>query len=376
MFAVRSVQTLAEWQALKPVWQTLVDADSRATLCNTWEWNDAWVRQFWQAHFEMRVFVVEKRADNHVLPLALLPLYMDSRTLSAQMVGTGEPEASEVASEYLDLLLDESQATLEDVTPVLLQELQRLRCRTIHVANCLQSSRILALLAALPRVEKNIVGRQFGIALSQSLAEVMQQFSYKQRKNGQLVLNRFDKNPVLSCEVLVGTATGNLWEQLQELHQADWTARQKPGAFASADFIRFHEWLQRSGDTVQPKFSVLRHDGEVIAVHYYYQFRQQVYYYQSGTVKDRFQQYSPGKMLHMLAFRQLAGGGLYYDFMKGAVQGSYKAAMCPEGELFYSAVAYRSVPRWWMACVKRWLKLRKTKPRESGGSEAAEPQAD
>jgi CelD/BcsL family acetyltransferase involved in cellulose biosynthesis len=378
MLAVRTVQTLAEWQALEPVWQALVKSDSRVTLCNTWEWNDAWVQQFWQPHFEFRIFIVERRNAQSVEALALLPLYRNRKTAEVLMLGTGEPEASEVASEYLDLLLDESRSAMAEIAPLLLSALQALRCSALRFLNCLASSRLLQLVATLPRADKTVTGRQYGIALSQSLAEVMQQFSYKQRKNGQLLLNRFDKNPALTCEILIDADASAPWQQLQQLHQSDWTARQKQGAFASADFIRFHELLQQRGETLQARFAVLRHEQEILAIHYYYQFREWLYYYQSGTVKDRFQQYSPGKMLHMLAFRQLAGSGLYYDFMKGAVQGGYKAAMCPEGELFYQVVIYgggvAARVRWLWVRLKRRIRRNKTvaakaEPANSAGSD-------
>lgn len=369
MAAVRTVQTLAAWQALQPAWKALASADDKASLCNTWEWNDAWVQQFWQPHFEFLVYVVEA-SDHAEVPLALLPLYINRNDRRVLLIGTGEPEVSEVASEYLNLLLDESRISLKEVSSLLLPLLRGLRGLTLRFVNCLESSRLLQLTASLPLVERKVVGRQYGIALSQSLKELMQNFSYKQRKNGQLLLNRFDRTPAFSCEILIDAADSGLWPQLRELHQADWTARQKQGAFAAEDFNAFHLSLQRNNSDLQARFSVLKHADEVIAVHYYYQFRHYLYYYQSGTVKDRFQQYSPGKMLHMLAFRQLTGSGLYYDFMKGAVSGSYKAAMCPAGELFYEVVVHSAGPvgfvRWSIAAAKRWLKAtfnRESRPR-------------
>jgi hypothetical protein len=375
MLKVRTLQTLPKLLGLQTAWQQLVRVDNTVSLCSTWEWTAAWIAQFWQDDFAARVLVVEKQADKQQV-VAILPLYLNSRTQELLLLGTGEPDVCDVASEYLDLLCNEQAAALHDVLTVLKPALAAIPCRQMTWLNCLESSRLVQLSALYQRSFQRVSGCQYGIDLQQSLADVMQQFSYKQRKNAQLLLNRFDKSSDFTYEVLLHDADGALWSTLKNLHQADWSARQKQGAFADSRFENFHQKLAAAYaltrmhtlltatnlPAVEPVYTVLRYQGEVVAIHYYLRWRGRLYFYQSGTVKDRLQTYSPGKLLHMLALRQLAGSSLYYDFMKGGLENSYKAAMCPRGPLFYTLTLYPLTLMGWLCWqtgrIKQVLKQR------------------
>jgi hypothetical protein len=412
MLQVRTLQTLPELLALQAMWQQLVSVDSTASLCSTWEWTAAWIAQFWQDDFAPRVLVVAQQMTEQQIaeqstaigtaqvgapligaPLigtaqtgtaqtgtakivAILPLYLNTSTQELLLIGTGEPAACDVASEYLDLLFNEQAAALSEVLAALKPALAAISCRQMTWLNCLVSSRLMQLSSDYPRSLQRLTGCQYGIDLQQSLADLMQQFSYKQRKNGQLLLNRFNKSSEFTCDVLVHDADGSLWSALKNLHQTDWSARQKQGAFADGRFDEFHQKLAvayaltrahtllttANLPAVAPVYAVLRYQGEVVAIHYYLRWRERLYFYQSGTVKDRLQTHSPGKLLHMLALRQLAGSGLYYDFMKGGLDNSYKAAMCPRGPLFYTLRLYPLTLmgwlRWQAARIKQVLKQR------------------
>jgi CelD/BcsL family acetyltransferase involved in cellulose biosynthesis len=360
MLTVRTLTTLPELHGLAEGWRRLAACDANASLCSSWQWVSVWLQQFWLPHFQLQVLLVEQNTASAVQLVAILPLYLNQQSQELLLLGTGEAEGSEVASEYLDLLIDEAHVSTAEVLSALLPALSVLPFRRWRCLNCLASSRVVQLGQQLGRALLQPCGRQYGIAVPSTVNELIAGFRPNTQKRARLLLNRFDKAPELRAEFAVQDSNNTLWQGLQTLHQADWTERNKAGAFASPNFQRFHELLQQSQGELRYCFTALWHQDELIAAHYYYCWRQRWYYYQSGAVKERFGRYSPGLLLHLLTLRHLLGSGCYYDFMKGAISGGYKAPLCPPGELFYHQACYgpgfANGLRYLAASAKQWLR--------------------
>ncbi len=116
----------------------------------------------------------------------------------------------------------------------------------------------------------------------------------------------------------VAEALGFL-DELARLHQAAWTARGQPGAFAGPAFRRFHTALVAQAHP-RGEVALWRLDAGGQAVGYLYnlQWRGQVLSYQSGfdlTVAPRA---SPGLVAHAAAIEAAAAAGAgRYDFLAG-----------------------------------------------------------
>lgn len=118
---------------------------------------------------------------------------------------------------------------------------------------------------------------------------------------------------------------------LQRLHQACWTARGQPGAFANPFFTAFHSRLIRTAlpDRQVELARISAADG---VLGYLYNFRQggHVYSYQSGFDYPPDNRLKPGLVCHRLAIEHsLSAGATVYDFLAGDAR--YKRSLATHG---------------------------------------------
>jgi hypothetical protein len=115
--------------------------------------------------------------------------------------------------------------------------------------------------------------------------------------------------------------------ELKALHQAYWTARGRPGAFANGYFETFHLALIHAR-FAHGEIELLRIDvaGQPIGYLYNFVHDGHVYSYQSGFRYEADPALKPGLVSHYLAIEgHLAAGAAVYDFMAGANQ--YKRSL-------------------------------------------------
>jgi CelD/BcsL family acetyltransferase involved in cellulose biosynthesis len=108
-------------------------------------------------------------------------------------------------------------------------------------------------------------------------------------------------------------------DELAQLHQASWTARGKPGVFASKRFTAFHRDLI---ERVFPKGCVqllrVRAGSALIGLLYNFVHAGRVYSYQSGLRFSDDNRLKPGLVAHVAAIRYCREAGLReYDFLAG-----------------------------------------------------------
>jgi CelD/BcsL family acetyltransferase involved in cellulose biosynthesis len=117
-------------------------------------------------------------------------------------------------------------------------------------------------------------------------------------------------------------------DRLAVLHQATWTRRGRPGAFANPDFARFHHTLiDRTARTGAADLLRVTAGPRVIGYLYNFRFRGVVSAYQSGFAYDDSDPHEkPGLTCHHLAAETyLAEGADRYDFLAG--HDRYKASL-------------------------------------------------
>ena len=122
------------------------------------------------------------------------------------------------------------------------------------------------------------------------------------------------------------TAAGSVAEArdylagLAQLHQATWKARGKPGSFASAFFVAFHDKLieTRFGSGEIELLRVCA-GAEEVGYLYNFRFRDRIYAYQSGFAYEEDPRLKPGLICHALAIERAAADPTVriYDFLAG-----------------------------------------------------------
>lgn len=110
-------------------------------------------------------------------------------------------------------------------------------------------------------------------------------------------------------------------DSLAELHQATWTRRGKPGAFASSSFVRFHrELIARALPRQEVDLLRITAGSAVVGYLYNFRFRGMVSAYQSGfayALADSHRK--PGLTCHALAIEMYLGTEVQrYDFLAGS----------------------------------------------------------
>jgi CelD/BcsL family acetyltransferase involved in cellulose biosynthesis len=121
------------------------------------------------------------------------------------------------------------------------------------------------------------------------------------------------------------------FRRLVTLHQASWTARGEPGAFASPAIIDFHGALIATGFP-RGEVALLRIHaaGQDIGILYQFQHGGDMLAYQSGFAPVGDARLKPGLVCHSLAIAHAQRTGMStYDFLAGAQR--YKTTLAPGG---------------------------------------------
>ncbi len=146
-------------------------------------------------------------------------------------------------------------------------------------------------------------------------------------------------------------------DELGVLHQRTWTSRQRPGAFASPFFIRFHRALIEAG-APRREIDLLRVScgSHIIGFLYNFRYRGRSLAYQSGfdyALGGRHGK--PGLTCHHQAIRYLACLGVTrYDFLAG--DDRYKRSLADGTEtLYWIEAGGRFSPRFLAWRARDWL---------------------
>ena len=119
-----------------------------------------------------------------------------------------------------------------------------------------------------------------------------------------------------------------MFEALGVLHQATWTARGKPGAFANPEFLHFHhELLGRGFSRGETDLLCVRAGERVIGYLYNFRYGNRVLTYQSGfAYPQESTPRKPGLTTHHIAIEMYCSeGAAVYDFLAG--EDRYKSSL-------------------------------------------------
>ncbi len=170
---------------------------------------------------------------------------------------------------------------------------------------------------------------------SDPLARLSANARYQLRRSHRFYKGDWDR---LEVDRAGSVAELDAWfEELARLHEATWSRRGRPGAFATPYLRRFHRALMGQA-LARDELDLLRVSGPGGAVGFLYNVRhlRVVYAYQSGLADPTGQPHAkPGLTCHALAIELAAGrGDLRYDLLAG-------------DQRYKRSLADRSVPLVW-----------------------------
>ena len=314
-----TLSAVRDWSALAARWRDL-ETRSNPSFFQSWTWTGSLAPE----RFRDPV-LTEARSDGRVIALALF-----NRTGRTLHLGeTGDRAIDDIYIEFNGVLIESGKP------PSL-------------AATCLNAARSAN--TWLPRglvlsgIETPPPGTSRVRAVEAPFADLsIAPFLDSRTANTRQQIRRSDRSYARSGPLTLERATTidaafAFLDALAVLHQASWTARGKPGAFANPFFRRFHRALIAEGFP-RGEIDLLKISAGPRTVGYLYNFvhRGTILAYQSGfDYAGASTHEKPGLSAHYLAMRDAQSRGLArYHFLAG--DGRYKRSLSTGADTLYWA---------------------------------------
>ncbi len=319
--------------SLRGEWNRLLDESRSPSICLSWEWIHTW----WEIYRDCGVALHVLCARDGDRLVGIAPFFLQHkmkfgflRVRVLRFLGTGEPEWEEVASEYLDIIAHSGHE--ENVTRAVWAYLRRLGSWDQLIFNdVLPDSLIMTILRRLMIqdrlcVREYEVGIRYSVKLPQTWDAYLATLDSGAAKRLPYKRRKFERaGRVVEKTVSSVQEIESAFNELIRLHTARWTARGRPGVFASQRFTDYH---MRLAKLLLPlgmlKIRLLSLGDVNVTVLYNLCYRGTEYFYQGGFDAVHASKYSPGLLAHVYAIADSIQSRLnQYDFMKGGTV-SYK----------------------------------------------------
>lgn len=299
-----------EFRNMREDWNGLLDRSSCGAPMLTWEWMYTWWEQYDRDDIPRELYVLSARRDGSelvgLLPFVKRPAKRYGVTFSRlEFMGTGEAEADETCSQYLNVILDSGDG--EEVARAFADHLSRdgswdeIVCRDFRDD---ETGLVRVLCKCLREAEVNLYTEEFGAArcplaqLPDSWESYLSTLSHNRRK--QLRRGRRALESDHSVSVVTGYSLEDVRvgiSDLVRLHQARWQGKQKPGCFASPVFTAFLNAVgERMSERNGMQITRLSIDEDAAAVFYVLRYGEGLYLYSCGVDLERYAMYSPGNL--------------------------------------------------------------------------------
>jgi CelD/BcsL family acetyltransferase involved in cellulose biosynthesis len=334
-----SVQRIPEdeFALLPDAWNGLLARSRANSPMLTWEWAYSWWESYRDADARRDLRVLTARgADGELLGLAPFVLRRRRQFGLAwkrlEFIGTGEAEADETCSEFLDLIVDHGREA--DVLEALVDALRRdgewgdIVCRDVRREGS-AAARAMKSLAAGAGGEPF---EEFGharcpfVALPRSWEEYLATLSRNGRRLVRHKRRAAEANG--AARFVVSETPDDVQRDFAEfarLHRQRWQTERPGGCFASRRFEDFMARLTpRLAECGGVRIASLLVRGEPAACYYLLRHAGAVYYYNSGMDLARFAELSPGSVCLGHAIEDaIRRGETEFHFFKGGAD-SYK----------------------------------------------------
>ncbi len=294
-----------------------LSCNTPSSILNSHTWLNTWHETYWQKNWQLHCIAY---FDDEEL-IGLAPFYIQKNTAfpflkSIHYIGQGESEVKEVATEYLDIQLN--QQYIHVIYPKLVKDLKEINADTLTVNAIFKDSHIANIAELLSNSLKKKNFNRYIINRHNWLKSHISKNTRSRIKRSNNQLNN------INAEVrwLSSSEIEYHWSSLKEFHQKRWSKRGKKGAFLSQEFNQFHLSLINRNKSCTAMSAIFVNNAP-IAINYYLTDDNTYYFYQSGWSEDNYAQLSPGLFLHYWSIEHCPLQ--YYDFMMGGLNDSYKA---------------------------------------------------
>lgn len=294
-----------------------LDDINLTNLFSSFDWIITWLKTYRIELTNINLYTVY---SNNKL-VALAPFYLQEskglfKLTTLYPLGQGEPERSEIASEYNDIYILEGYE--KEVLHILSKALKKLKIDQVKWRASLANSHINSLLKETYHYQPTATHARYLIERSSwSLGNL----SKNTRSRYKRSLNQLaDVNASFKW---VEKSDYEYFSQiLVQFHQTRWNNKGCAGAFAEEDFQSFHK-SYRATNPCNIKISAIMVNNKPIAINYYLADESTLYFYQCGWDERNYANLSPGFALHLWSIEHCEFK--YYDFMMGGLNDSYKA---------------------------------------------------
>jgi CelD/BcsL family acetyltransferase involved in cellulose biosynthesis len=349
-------RTSEAFTALRHEWDELLARCKRATIFQSWEWNEAWWRHFGQGKHLLLLQVRERGRLVGLAPFCI-SRYPGTPLRRLEFVGTG-------ISDYLDILASTARAT--EVCAALghylatsraydLGDLQDLR-PTAVLREAMQGSTLSSAVATAPELTWVDQEACLSIALPSTWEAYLARLGKKMRKNVPYYSRLLQRR----CEGLeIGLAQRAqlpaAMSALFELHQKRWQGRRQREHLGNPQVQAFHRQIaDRFYERDWLRLHYMRVGDRCIAIEYAFCFRDRYSTYLSGFDPDpEWQHYSIGTVMNGEVLRQaIAERYQVVDFLRG--KDAYKMMWAPTAEAVNGRLLLRRRHSA-RACAMLWL---------------------
>ena len=350
-----NIEICCDWQLndkKAQAWQLLSENHYNPNIFLTFDWLKLWWEVYSTQQDKLQLIYVWDAQEI----IAIFPIYLQHAS-QIRFVGTGEPEADEVCSEYLDILVKDNNPQL--VCKVIVQYLQTLFTAKYSVTfnNILENSHILSILNAVRDTTILIsqpVGSRYFISLPTSYPAFEQTRSKCFITQAKRKMRKFEK---LNSEVFQVSSQNDFKDamhMLVKLHNTNWQNRGVVGAFESDKFKLFHhKFAKLMLDKGCLSMTGLKIDNVIIGVIYNFTYQGIKAFYQMGIDSTIKHNISAGTLLHLVEIESsINSGNTMYDFMKGDDINSYKSAYTQDKTPMFNVSLYnKDFKGYYINCV-------------------------
>lgn len=340
------VEDVSEFANLRAEWDALQYNNESSSVFMSWAWHHTWWSVFAKDSDKLCVLCVRLRGEL----IGVLPLYFRHRSwprpTHVMFLGTGEGDADEVATEYLDMVarpgmrMAAAIAALEFLHQRDVQlrfELQHLLADSVLLSalRCRSDAWVLEELDRGVRYRIDCQHQTDPIPMDpKKLKRVNRSARALERDGG------FEQRSIAT----LGEASQALEEVSALSDERQQQAGRANSAFSSDKFNQFHQQLlpvlYLDGSADIQRFYI---NGSLAAVLYCFYDGDTCHYYQSGFVQSLGNRYMPLTLAHLAELnRNRAGGRRYYDFMRGDMN-SYKNDFLCEKTPMVTVLRYPNV---------------------------------
>jgi CelD/BcsL family acetyltransferase involved in cellulose biosynthesis len=331
MIAIEKVTSLQEFEALESAWNPLLENSANNTIALTWEWLSTWWKVFGGGERELNILVA--RDAGQIVGIA--PLLR--RTVQhygwpftrLEFLGTGEDEADEICSEYLDFIIQRGReaAVIDAILKHMCEEDQG--WDEVSLDAMLSASLNLSFVERLaPDTFKHQVvanHQAVHIPLPRTYAEYFGRLGSSLRRDIRHDRRTASANGVDFKVVESAADFDESFRVFVELHAARWTPQGLPGVFASPKFRRFHTDLAEKLVKRQAiKLFLLSLAGRPIAGLQVFAHDNTLVVYQSGLALTEAVLAHPGTLVRDMAIEWAIEAGFSDWDMLRMRPGSYK----------------------------------------------------